>query len=71
MTEEQKTAMYHACRLAYNWGNEHGGEWHLLLHALREVLCPQHATFILTQEHYQNHPELAEVVRELRKVTGE
>lgn len=73
MTKEQKrkAAMFHACRMSFVWGQENGGSWHLMLHALREVLCPELATYTLSTCDYERCPELAELVSHLRKATGE
>lgn len=70
ITEEQKAAVYNACRVAFNFGHDHGNDWHMLLHALREALCPQHSTFTLQERHFAEYPELREIQAELRKATG-
>lgn len=68
MTDAQKDELYHACRLAYVWGDE-GKPWHLLLAALRQALCPHTLTYKLTDADLEKYPELNEILAKLKAVT--
>jgi hypothetical protein len=63
-----KTAIYHACRVAFNCGEKI--PWHMVCHALRQGLGLESAiTYRLQQKDFQKYRDLAELIQYLKDTT--
>lgn len=62
-----REALYHALRLCYNAGAD-GVNWGYVLHAIREGIDSPHVTYILGPKAYAKHPELRQIVDNLKAV---